>query len=54
MTKKELTQKIKNYIKNHKEMQQDIINVCDLDKCAKECNCHRIYVMQVVSYGRIF
>ena len=53
MTKQELTKKIKDYIKNHKEMQQDIISVSDLDKCAKECGCARYYVMLVCTYGRI-
>lgn len=53
MTKQELTKKIKDYIKTHPEMQQDLITVADLDKCAEACGCHRYYVMLVCRYGRI-
>lgn len=52
--KKELTTSIKNYIKNHKEMQVTSINVTDMEKCAAACKCRLLQVMQVLRYGRVF
>jgi len=53
MTKKQLTLNIKNYIKDHKELQTATVKLADMEKCAGACKCDKFYVMQVIRYGKI-
>lgn len=47
------TSKISNYIKEHKELQVDLVTVKDMQDCAKECNCNMEHVMQVLRFGKV-
>lgn len=53
MTKKELTTIIKNYVKEHKELQTPTVFYMDLIKAGKDLNIDHYYVMMVLRYGRI-
>lgn len=53
MTKKELTTIIKNYIKEHKELQGSKVLLVDYEKASKELNIDYYYIMMVLRYGRI-
>ena len=53
MTKKELTTTIKNYIKNHKELQKSKVLLVDLEKAGQDLNIDYFYVMMVLRYGRV-
>ena len=48
-----MTNKIKEYIANHKELQQEKVSIQDLNNCAEECGCHHYYVLQVLTFGKI-
>ena len=48
-----LFNKIKKYIKEHKEMQQDLIYATDLQKCACECGCYVWQVMGVIRHNKL-
>ena len=53
MTKKELTTIIKNYIKEHKELQGSKVLAVDYEKASKDLNIDYYYIMMVLRYGRI-
>lgn len=53
MTKKELTTTIKNYIKEHKELQTPKVLLVDLEKAGKSLNIDYYYIMMVLRYGKI-
>lgn len=53
MTRKELEKKIKNYIKKHPILKEDLVPAVELFKAGKEIGCHTIYIMSVLRYGKI-
>lgn len=53
MTKKELTTTIKNYIKDHKELQKSKVLLVDLENAGKDLNIDYYYVMMVLRYSKI-
>ena len=53
MTKKELTAIIKNYVKEHKELQGSKVLGVDYEKASKDLNIDYYYIMMVLRYGRI-
>ncbi len=53
MTKKELTTTIKNYIKEHKELQNPKVLLVDYEKASKDLNIDYYYIMMVLRYGKI-
>lgn len=53
MTKKDLENNLKNYIREHKEMQERMVTLKAMEDCAKECRCDMFYVMMYLRYGRL-
>ena len=53
MTKKELTKRIKDYIKDHKELQTPTVFYMDLIKAGQALKIDHYYVMMVLRYGKI-
>lgn len=53
LNKIELTKTIKNYVKNHLELQGSKIDTKDVEKCAKDCNCEIINVMCYLWFGKV-
>lgn len=53
MTKKELTTTIKNYIKDHKELQKPKVLLVDLEKASKDLNIDYYYIMMVLRCERV-
>lgn len=53
MTKKQLTTIIKNYVKEHKELQTPKVLLVDLEKAGQALKIDYYYVMMVLRYGKI-
>lgn len=54
MTKKELTTTIKNYIKEHKELQKTTVNYPDVKKACEVLNVDYYYMtMMLIKYGNL-
>lgn len=45
-----MLEKIKKYVREHKEMQKNIVSVKDMEQCAKSCNCSLYQVMYFLRY----
>ena len=54
MNKKELINKVRNYIKTHKELQVVKVSVVDYEKASKEIGCDYLYIMMFKKYGTIY
>lgn len=54
MTKKELTTIIKNYVKEHKELQTPTVFYMDVKKACKELNIEYYYMnMMLIKYSNL-
>ena len=53
MTKKELTKRIKDYVKEHKELQGSKVLAVDYEKASKDLKIDYYYIMMVLRYGKV-
>ena len=51
MDKKELEKKIKDYVKNHKNLTKELVRIVDLEQAEKDLGIDMLYVMEYLKYG---